>query len=102
MSSPYSTGFFDPPLPDPEPRTFVVAKGRRKYFVSDRVMVDELENSAFHQERMADVAARAVRWFASQPVDVEWHTLSFSIYGVETDELDHEIAQLWRWEVWVS
>lgn len=94
--------FFEERFADPGPREFVAASGRRRFSVTERVTIEEVQNSVFHQERMAEMASRAVRWLAEQPVQIEWHTLQFSVFATEQDEKGNEIAQQWRWEVWVS
>lgn len=81
---------------------FVKKHGRRKFYVQERVEIHDINDSSSHQSAMGELAARAVRWFAEQAVEIEWHTLEFRVVGTETDQNDDETAQLWRWEVWVS
>lgn len=97
MSEFHSLGFYGDSVPDPGPRPSPKPReGRRKLFVSQAVALASIRRSEDHQVVMGDFAARAVRWFAEQPLEIEWHTLEFKVS--EVDEFSGR--QQWAWTVW--
>lgn len=100
MSSPYSTGFFDERLEDPGPLTFKPVSGSRLLVLQSAAKLDEIAAHEEHEKQMGDAAARAVRFFASSALEVQWHTLKFEI--VSYGRSDEAGLQIWRWTVWAS
>jgi hypothetical protein len=90
-----SLGFFGDSEPDPGPRKFVAAYGRRKLNTSQAVRLEEVRNAVDHEVKMAEFAARAIRMFSESMLEVEWHTLSFEVNRDGMGE-----AYIWRWSVW--
>lgn len=86
--------------PDPGRRPFIPADGPRKLSVQITVAVRDIERAEDHQERMAELAARAVGVFARSGLQVDWHTLAFRVDRTGMELLPDD--QLWRWEVWAK
>lgn len=77
-------------------RTPTPAQGLRKTAMFQSVRISEIRSTEDHQLQMADFAARAVRWFAEQGWEVEWHTLTFHVEAARESG-----DQQWSWTVWV-
>lgn len=82
------------------PKPFIKADGPRILYVQQVVDVEDVSHADAHQELMGEFAARAVRWFGEQMLEIQWHTLRFEVVrsGMESDGYE----QHWRWSVWAS
>lgn len=92
---------------DPGPRSFVKARGLRKFCSQSAFRPDGGPDGspalAQRAYEMTEATQRAIRWFLEQEhqgVRIQWHTLQFSVERTGMEDLPD--SELWRWEVWAQ